>query len=294
MVSEPGEDGAHRQPPLRRPSRRWVAGALVVLAVVAMTASTIAIWTRQTISDTDRFMEVVEPALSDPSFYAGLSAIVTDASLDALDLEARVAELLDEVDAALAGAVVGAIDPDPQQLEQLRSVDRPTLGVLAPAISRPLEDRVAGVVDGFITSEVVEERLPELVRRTHAAGLALLTDDADALPNVYLEDDEVRVDLLPLVAEALRPIATELEPYLPDVTLPGMVADATGQERAQLREELTAALGRQLPDDLGQLTLMRRSALEEAQLIARSLDRSVWAAVFLAVVLVASSIAISP
>ncbi len=141
---------------------------------------------------------------------------------------------------------------------------------------------------------MVEERLPELVRRTHAAGLALLTDDADALPNVYLEDDEVRVDLLPLVAEALRPIATELEPYLPDVTLPGMVADGTGQERAQLREELTAALGRQLPDDLGQLTLMRRSALEEAQLIARSLDRSVWAAVFLAVVLVASSIAISP
>jgi hypothetical protein len=294
MSSGQSGGAARPLPHLRRPSRRWVAGALVVLAVVAMTASTVAIWTRQTVSDTDRFMAVVEPALRDPAFYGGLSAIVTDASVEALDLETRVAALLDEVDAYLADTLVAAIDPDPRRLERLRAIDRPTLGALAPAISQPLEERVAEAVDRFLTTEEFQARLPDLVRRTHAAGLALVTDDLDALPNVYIDGDEVRVDLLPIVADALRPVVDELQGYLPDVTLPPVVADATEQERAQLREELATALGASLPEDLGQLTVMRRPALEEAQAVARYADRSVWAATILAVVLVGASIVLSP
>jgi hypothetical protein len=294
MTPNRGEVTAHGQPPLRRPSRRLLAGALVVLTVVAMTAATVAIWTRQTVYDTDRFMATVEPALTDPTFYDGVSAIVTDASLEALDLESRIAALLDEVDASLVDALTAAIDPDPSRLEQLQNLDRPTLGILAPAISQPLEDRVADTVDAFLTSEAVQAGLPELVERTHAAGLALLTDDLAALPNVYVEADEVRIDLLPIVAEALRPIVAELPEVLPDVTLPPVVADATEQERERLRGELATALQARLPEDLGQVTVMPRSTLEEAQAVARYADRSVWALSVLAVILAVAAIGMSP
>jgi hypothetical protein len=266
----------------------------VVLSIVATTASTLAIWTRQTVYDTDRFLSVVEPALRDPAFYDGLSAIVTDASLEALDLDARIRTVLDDLDAYLADGLLEALDPDPSRLERLQGIDRPTLGVLAPAISQPLEDRVARVVDDLVTSEEFQTRLPELVRRTHTAGVALVRDDLAALPNVYLEGDEVRVDLLPIVAEALRPVVADLQGLLPDITLPPVVADATEQERAQLRDRLAAALDTELPEDLGQVTVMRRSALEEVQAVARSVDRLVWVLTVLAVALVVAAIVRSP
>lgn len=57
-------------------------------------------------------MEVVEPTLTDPAFYSALSTYVSDAALEALDLDARVAASLDRVDLYLSEALVAAIDPD--------------------------------------------------------------------------------------------------------------------------------------------------------------------------------------
>jgi hypothetical protein len=294
MTPDPSKRAALPQRALRPPGRRGIAAALVVLSVVAMTASTLAVWIRQTVYDTDRFLSVVEPALRDPTFYDGLSAIVTDVSLEALDLDARIRTVLDDLDAYVAAGLLEALGPDPRRLERLQAIDRPTLGALTPAISQPLEDRVARIVDDFVTSEEFQTRLPDLVRRTHTAGVALVSDDLAALPNVYLEGDEVRVDLLPIVADALRPVVAELRGLLPDITLPPVVADATEQERAQLRERLAAALETELPEDLGQLTIMQRSALEEAQTIARYVDRSVWVLTVLAVALVVAALVRSP
>lgn len=120
-----GRSGDNDLGPGRSP-RRWSAGVLVVLTVVAITASTLAIWARETVYDTDRFMEVVEPALAHPSFYAGLSDYVSDTALEALDLDTRVAASLDRVDVYLSEALLAAVDPDPRVLEQLRAFDRPT------------------------------------------------------------------------------------------------------------------------------------------------------------------------
>jgi hypothetical protein len=289
----PGVQEASTRSP-RGSKRRWFAGALVVLTVVAITASTLAVWVRATVYDTDRFMEVVEPALTDPAFYAALSAYVSDTALEALELDARVAASLDRVDLYLSEALVAAIDPDPGVLERLRAFDRPTLGTLAPSISAALEARVVGAVDRFITSEEFQSRLPGLVREAHAGGMALVTDDLEALPNVYIEDGDVRADLIPVVVDALQEVAPELQQYLPDVTLPAVVADRVQPGREQLRAELERSLDAELPEDFGQVTLMEQSALIEVQQIARQIDRLVWGTVLLAIILFAAAIVVSP
>jgi len=282
------------RPSPRRSSRRWFAGVLLVLTVVAITTSTIAIWARATVYDTDRFMGVVEPALADPAIYAGLSDYVSAASLEALDLDARVAASLDRVDAYLAEALVAAVDPDPSALEQLRAFDRPTLGALSPSVSAALEDRVVGVIDGFITSDEFRSRLPDLMRHAHAGGVALVSDDLDALPNVYLEDGDVRVDLIPVVIDALQEVTPELQQYLPDVALPAVVAGQVQLGREQLRAELGASLEVQLPPDFGQLTLFDEGELTRAQAVVRLTDRWVWGMALLTVVLLAATIVMSP
>jgi hypothetical protein len=159
----------------------WWSPILVVLTVAAVVASTVAVWTRTTVLDTDRFMTVVGPALFEPSFAAALSDVVAQEVLVALGLDARVAATLEEVDTFLAGAALEATDPDPATRDRLPRSDRPTLAALAPAITAALETLVAEKVDGLLTSEAFTRRLSELVRQAHEGGAALMRGELERL-----------------------------------------------------------------------------------------------------------------
>jgi hypothetical protein len=278
----------------RRTVRSWSANALVVLTVVAMIASMVAIWARETLYDTDRFMGVVQPALDDPAFYAALSDRVSEASLEALDLETRVAVVLDQADVYLSEVLVDAIEPDPRVLARVQAFDRPTLSALALPIAGALEDRVVAIVDRFLTSDGFQARLPDLVRQVHTGGVALVRGDTASLPNVYTEDGQVRLDLVPVITEALQGVVAEIEEFLPDVTLPAPIAGAVAQGRGELRAELADALDAELPDDFGQLILMTESDLAEVQAVAHRADQQVWVIALLALLLLALSIVVSP
>jgi hypothetical protein len=278
----------------RRTVRTWSSHALVVLTVVAMIASLVALWARETLYDTDRFMDVVQPALEDPAFYAALSARVAEESLEALDLETRVAAVLDQADLYLSEVLVDAIEPDPQALARVQAFDRPTLSGLAPPIAGALEDRVVAIIERFLTSDQFQARLPDLVRQVHTGGVALVSGDTASLPNVYTEDGQVRLDLVPVIVEALQGVVGEIEDFLPDVTLPAPVAGAVQQGREELRAELADALDAELPEDFGQLTLMTQSDLAEVQQVADQADRQIWVIALLALLLLGLSIVVSP
>jgi hypothetical protein len=278
----------------RRSVRIWFSKTLVVLTVVAMIASIVAIWARETLYDTDRFMSVAQPALEDPAFYAALSARVSEESLEALDLETRVAVVLDQADVYLSEVLVDAIEPDPRVLARVQAFDRPTLSALTLPIAAALEDRVVAIVDRFLTSDEFQARLPDLVRQVHTGGVALIRGDEASLPNVYTEDGQVRLDLVPVVTEALQQVAGEIPDLLPDVTLPAPIAGAVDQGREQLRAQLADALDTELPEDFGQVTLVSRSALAEVQRTAGQVDRFLWAVAILALVLLVLSLAVSP
>lgn len=275
---------------IRAAVRTWLALVLVVLASLSVVTATVAVWAHNEVFDTERFMETVEPALEDPAFYSALSTRLSEQTLEALDLENRVSNSLAQLDEYLSEALVGAIDPDPRVQELLSRFERPSLTALAPGIAETLEARIVTRIDGFITSDEFEPRFLALVRQAHEAAVALLRDDRAELPNVYVQEGEVRLNLIPLVTESLQRVGDEVRGFLPDLSLPDAISDRVDEGRAQLGEALQA----QLPEDFGQLTIMSQADLTELQEGAQRLDQLVWALLILAMMLLVLSVVVSP
>jgi hypothetical protein len=270
--------------------RRWLSHALVVLSSLLVVASTVAVWTYQTALDSDRFMTAIEPALDDPAFDSAVGDAVTEHTLEALDLETRVENRLNQLDQYISKELVDAIGLDAQATQLLSRFDRPSLGALAPPITSALEDRVERVVDRIVTSDEFRAILPTLVRQVHEAAVALIRNDLAELPNVYIADGEVRLNLIPIIVDALRQVVDEIREFLPDVELPDVISNAA----AEGREQLAGALQAQLPEDIGQVTLVSEDTLGEVQQTVRRLDQFMWVILLLTVSMIVATIAVSP
>jgi hypothetical protein len=269
--------------------RRALTGLLVVLTSLSVVATTFAVWVHQTVFDTDRFMGTISPALEDPALYDALGNKVSAQVLDALDLEVRVTESLAALDDYISQALLDALDVDERARQLLARFDRPSLTALAPPIVEGLEERIDRRVDAFFRSEQFTTRLPQLVRRAHEVTVALLRDDLAEVPNVYVAQGEVRLNLIPIIGEVLRQVAGDLRGFLPEMELPDVLSDVI----AEGREQIAAAIEARLPEDFGQLTVMSQQALLDAQSGAERLDRYVWALLVLSIALVVVTILVS-
>jgi hypothetical protein len=268
--------------------RERVTAVLAVLTVVATVAASVAVWVRATLLDTDRFMAVVEPVLDDPAFTAALSETAAAQVLAALELDARVAVTLEQLDRLLVGAALGTEDLGPGAADRLPRLEGPRLAALTPGIAAALEARVTDLVGTTVASVVDTAWLPELVRHAHAGGVAVVRSEVVQLPNVEVRDGEVRIDLVPLLARALQDTVTELRDLLPEITLPPVVDGGPGADLEAT--ELAAALRTRLPPDFGQVVVLRPGALPEAQAAIRTLDRVVGGLVLLTVALLVLTI----
>lgn len=273
----------------QEPWRRRVALVLVVIASVAGMGGVIGVWARATLLDTDRFVRVVGPTLESDEFYVALGLWAGDEVVEALALEERVAKRLAEVDDLLVAFLIRTLEPGDRLLAILENLSRPGLDTLAPAIAGPVEERVRSAVYDTINSDAVVDNLPQVVARAHRGLVALATDDLDQLPNVYVADGEVRVDLIPVLARVLAPVGEAIEDALPDISLPPVLSDRVDEAIAQLRE----ALGESVPDDFGQLTVMSKEGLETLQSTARQADRIIWTWVLSTFLVAAAAIYLS-
>ncbi len=270
--------------------RRWLAVTLVVLTTVGVLATTVAVWAHQTVFDTDAFMDTVGPAIEDPAVLAAVSDYAAEEAITALDIEARVTDALTRLDQTLTETIVEALDLGDRTLAVLGRLDRPTLATLAPPITTALETRVTEAVDRVITSERFTTRFPEIVRAAHAAAVAVVRGNLDDLPNLSVVDGEVQLNLVPVMAEILRDVATELRGFGPDITVPAVVSDRIDEGR----EQLAAALNARLPDDFGQITVMSDDQLAGLQDGARQLDRLVWFLALITLVLALVTVVVAP
>jgi hypothetical protein len=157
-------------------------------------------------------------------------------------------------------------------------------------VTQTLEARLAERIDDLITSEQFRERLTTIVREAHGAAVALIRAEPEQYENVYVQDGEVRLNLLGVIGSVLQEVRSDIEPYLPDVTLPdaltGSIENATSQLADSLRGEL--------PNDFGQVTIMSADTLDDIQSIGDAADRFVILSVLLTVVLLIATIVVSP
>jgi hypothetical protein len=262
---------------------------LVVLTSLSIVLASIAWWAHDTLLDTDQFMEAVGPALEDPALYTAIGDRVSTEVLTALDLETRIAAALGQLDEFLFTGLVDALNLGDRGEQILGSFDRPSLEDLAPTVSSGLENRITTRIDTFVTSADFQDRVPQLVSAAHSRIVALLRGDFAEIPNVSVENGEVRLNLIPIVAEAIRRVLPDLSGLGPDITLPDQLSDRVEEAKTQLE----TAIGAKLPDDFGQVTVMTEDRLTELQDTVVMLDRAVWALVIFSLILIAVTLWVS-
>lgn len=213
-------------------NRRLRTGLTVlvgVMAVVGLLTSVFALWAQAVIFDSSKVGDAVEAALAEPEVTAALAAEITDRTLEAVDLERRIDDLLTENLAPLTPALVGGV---------------------RTAVDDRLEDVLATESTRTFVGRVAEGGHARLMRVLEGEGIA---------DGVTVADDEVRVNLLPLVGLGLREVQ-ELG-YLGDVEVPEL---AVGGDPAEQIAALERSFGRDLPVDFGQLTVYRDDAVAKA------------------------------
>jgi len=240
--------------------RRIWAMALVVLAAIISVVMMVSVWAHDFLLDTDKFVATVTPVLKDPQVTRSMGELVAERAVELTDLETRLKNVLPARLDFIAAPIAGRAE-----------------GLLAKGTTR------------LLRSEKGYKAWETILRFSHRSIVALLTDRSKFL-KIY--DDEVRLDLLPLVVAAVA----RLESLLPDVIatrapLPEFSAD---QSPEQQRAELAEALGMPVRDDFAQITLFEGDQVKTAQQALRLFDLLAYGLIALTAILVIAAILVSP
>jgi len=251
-----GGTGGRRAAPLRR----WSVVALVALACIGLLVSTVALWTHTLLFDTDRYVETVAPLGKDPAVTQAVADTVTDETLKVADLENRLREQL------------------PERLQFL---------------AKPLTDEVRTYlnkeVDKFLQTETAYDAWLAVNRNVHAQLVAVLRDKSTVF---LVEGDDVKLNLLPLIAYALQLVEKNLPDFLDSrLAIPQIDPKAPYDEQVAA---LSSALGRSLPAGFGTITLFKNTQVREAQRAARMFDTLVILLWVVTLLLVVAALALSP
>jgi hypothetical protein len=99
-----------QDPPSRHVWRRIGAVTLIVLASVLAPISTLGLWLRNTVTDTDRYIDTIEPLVSDPAIQSFVAQRVTQRLFEEVDVQTAVEQALPERAAFLSGALTSGLE----------------------------------------------------------------------------------------------------------------------------------------------------------------------------------------
>jgi hypothetical protein len=240
--------------------RRVTAALLVVVTSFVITAAVVGVWSRSTALDTDDWVRTVGPLAEDPAVQEALGSWVTDEIMRLIDVDAYVERVLPDEGGALAGPLAVA-----------------------------LRGFVGERVDAYLASDTFDRLWRDANRQVHRLVVAVLEGDTD---DVRIEGDRVEVNLVPVVNAILADIADASPEILGvQVDLPTVTVDEVPEEAI---ERIEAALGREVPDDLGQFTVFEAQRLDEVQDAVSLFEEVVELAVVASGVLLALTLGVSP
>jgi hypothetical protein len=232
---------------------------LVLLSCLAFTLAVPAVWTRRTLSDTDRYVATVAPIIENESVTDALSLRISDEVITVLDPETVAADALPERAQILASPIANAVEGF-------------------------IEDRVNQVV----ASDRFAEFWANANRFVHSQIQAVLRGDDGAL---VTQDGQIVLNLIPVINEVLERIEASAGNLLgKDVTLPD-ISDAEVPEAA--REKLESALGIALPADLGQIVIYEADKLQAVRDATTTAHRAVFLVFGLMLIFTAAALWVS-
>ena len=277
--------------PSRRAWQRVASWVFVVLTAIAVAGSVVGFWVHRTVLDTDQFMAAVSPVVESESVQSVVADRVGDQLVEALSLESRLGERLAQAEDRLLERLAEVLELPDAVVRRLASA---SLGLdsLAPMIAAGVETRIRAAVETFISSPEGTSLLIATIEIAHERSVLLLRDEMDQLPNVVIEEGEVRLNLVPLMAEVLRSVVNA---GLDFVGIEREIPPFDSSEDATAAvERLASVVGRELPPDFGQVRLASEASLERAQGLVRAFDLALWALVIVGLVVAALAVWLAP
>ncbi len=169
------ETSAPSTPTKRRIGARSIAALLaLILGVGLLPLGTITYWGHRTVTDTERYLETMQPLAYDEDVQDSLSVFLTEKIEEQVDPEALVNQLF-------AGLI-----------EQY-----PALKALVPVVSGAIDSLIAQVVDRLVRSDQFKQ-LWDLANTAAQKGLMAILEGRDDGP-VSLQGDAVVLDISSII-----------------------------------------------------------------------------------------------
>jgi hypothetical protein len=239
--------------------RRWLVTVLAILGVITLLVSTVGIWAKRNVLDTDRFVSRVDNIAADPDVDEAVSIRLTDAIMQLLDPQAFFEDAL----------------PGPGK-----------------ALAIPLTSTVRNFVDNrvtaFVASPTFDKLLTEIVRVAHQAAVKILEGNSKV---IEATDGKVTLNLLPLIDRVLQGIGIDV-PNLLDTSnsVPQINVSESAPDAIQ---KLASALNTKLDSDFGQITIYNDDTLEAAQQALKQVRRVVIIAIICTVLAIGGALWLS-
>ena len=221
-------------PPGRVARRRWrtvVASLLIALACVLAPLSVVAVWARNQVTDTDRYLATVAPLARDPSIQDAIADQITAQVFTYVDVQGLTTQAVE----ALARQGL-----DPRLADQLRAF----AGPIANGVQGFTRDQVGKVVasDAFADAWVQANRVAhdELVKALTGEGGGAVT----------VENDTVSVNLAAFIQTVKQQLVASgftLAERIPQVNASFVLFQSKDVTRARAGFNLLNTLGVWLP-----------------------------------------------
>jgi hypothetical protein len=242
----------------RLTGRAILAAVFWLLACLAIMLASVTVWAHQTVLTDQGWGRIVSGVVSDPEVVDATSRRLVDRVATSLDISGKISQILPG-----------------------------DMTVLSGAVTRIVEQTVADGIARVASSEKFQDAFVAVNERAHEAAMKLIRGpDSAALST---NEGTISIDLFPLIGSALTGLQDA--GIIPaDVQLPDLTNYEPNPQRVA---QLESVLGRDLPDDIGTITLVQSDRLAAVQDAVRLFDVITVLLILLAVVLVVLALALS-
>src|SRR5215216_5366071 len=218
--------------------KRWrtiVATLLIVVACVLAPLSVAAIWARNQVTNTDRYVATVTPLAQDPAIQQAITDQITAQVFTYIDIQALTTQVVD----ALSTRVEGRGLP-PQAAGALQG--------LAGPVANGVQGFVRTQVERIVQSQAFEDAWIQANRVAHEALVKALTGEGGGA--VTVENDTVTLNLGPFIQTVKQRLVAQgftLAERIPQVDKSFVLFQSQDITRARSAFNLLNTLGNWLP-----------------------------------------------